>query len=571
MRLSRYFIPTLKENPSDAEIVSHKFMLRAGMIRKSAAGIYTYLPLGLKVIAKVEKIIREYMNAAGAIELLMPAVTPAELWMESGRWGHYGPELLRLKDRHGRDFCIGPTHEEVVTDIVRNDVKSYKQLPLNLYQIQTKFRDEIRPRFGLMRGREFIMKDAYSFDVDDEGANKSYELMRDAYCKIFSACGLKYKAVEADSGAIGGNFSHEFMVLADTGEDAIISCTDCDYAANVEKAEVVDRPVENNAELLESEIKETKDIKKVSDVAEFLGVPENNHIKTLIVKSDDKIFAVMVRGDRELNLAKVKNFFNVPFVEMANEEDILRVTGGPVGFSGPKGLDIPVYADHEIKYMKNVVIGINKKDLHLVNANLGRDFEVDGFGDFRNAVPGDICPKCGGRYEITRGIEVGHIFKLGTKYSESMNAKYLDKNGKQQPMVMGCYGIGVGRTAAAAIEQNHDDDGIIWPIQIAPFEVIVIPVNTNDDEVVNLSETIYKKLKKANIDVIIDDRDERAGFKFKDAELVGYPVRINIGKKTLADGKVEIVLRKNKETILVDKSEVVTKVINMVENLKNQQ
>ena len=570
MRLSRYFIPTLKENPSDAEVVSHKFMLRAGMIRKSAAGIYTYLPLGLKVIAKVEKIIREYMNAAGAIELLMPAVTPAEFWMESGRWGHYGPELLRLKDRHGRDFCIGPTHEEVVTDIVRNDVKSYKQLPLNLYQIQTKFRDEVRPRFGLMRGREFIMKDAYSFDVDDEGANKSYELMRDAYCKIFSACGLKYKAVEADSGAIGGNFSHEFMVLADTGEDAIINCTDCDYAANVEKAEVIDRPVENDAELAEAEVKETKNIKKVSDVAEFLGVPENNHIKTLIVKSDDKIFAVMVRGDRELNLAKVKNFFNVPFVEMADEEDILRVTGGPVGFSGPKGLEIPVYADHEIKYMKNSVIGINKKDLHLVNANLGRDFEVDGFGDFRNAVPGDICPKCGGRYEITRGIEVGHIFKLGTKYSESMNAKYLDKNGKQQPMVMGCYGIGVGRTAAAAIEQNHDDDGIIWPIQIAPFEVIVIPVNTNDDEVVNLSETIYKKLKKANIDVIIDDRDERAGFKFKDAELVGYPVRINIGKKTLAEGKVEIVLRKDKETVLVDKSEAVTKVINMVENLKNR-
>ncbi len=569
MRLSKYFIPTLKENPSDAEIVSHKFMLRAGMIRKSAAGIYTYLPLGLKVIQKVEEIVRRYMNAAGAIELLMPAVTPAELWIESGRWGHYGPELLRLKDRHNRDFCIGPTHEEVITDIVRNEVKSYKQLPLNLYQIQTKFRDEIRPRFGLMRGREFIMKDAYSFDVDDDGANKSYELMRDAYCKIFSACGLRYKAVEADSGAIGGNFSHEFMVLADTGEDAVISCRDCDYAANVEKAEVIDIPVENNAELLSAEVKETKDIKKVSDVAEFLGIPENNHVKTLIVKCEDKIFAVMIRGDRELNLAKVKNFFNLPYVEMADEKDILRVTGGPVGFSGPKGLDIPVYADYEIKYMKNVVIGINKKDLHLINANLGRDFEPDGFGDFRNAEPGDICPKCGGKYEITRGIEVGHIFKLGTKYSESMNAKYLDKNGKQQPMVMGCYGIGIGRTAAAAIEQNHDEDGIIWPIQIAPFEVVIIPVNTNDDEVVNLSETVYKKLLKAGIDVLIDDRNERAGFKFKDADLVGYPVRINIGKKTLAEGKVEIILRKNKETVLVDKSEVVTKAINIIEDLKS--
>jgi prolyl-tRNA synthetase len=570
MRLSKYFIPTLKENPSDAEIVSHKFMLRAGMIRKSAAGIYTYLPLGLRVIAKVESIVRKYMNEAGAIELLMPAVTPAELWMESGRWGHYGPELLRLKDRHNRDFCIGPTHEEVITDIVRNDVKSYKQLPLNLYQIQTKFRDEIRPRFGLMRGREFIMKDAYSFDIDDEGANKSYELMKDAYCKIFSACGLKYKAVEADSGAIGGNFSHEFMVLADTGEDAIISCQNCDYAANVEKAEVLDIPVDNKVKELPSEIKETKNIKKVTDVADFLGIPSNNHVKTLIVKSDDKFFAILIRGDRELNMAKVKNFFNLPYVEMASEDDILKVTGGPVGFSGPKGLDIPIYADYEIKYMKNVVIGINKKDLHLINANLGRDFEVNGFGDFRNALSGDICPKCGGKYEITRGIEVGHIFKLGTKYSESMNAKYLDKNGKQQPMVMGCYGIGIGRTAAAAIEQNHDEDGIIWPIQIAPFEVIIIPVNTNDDEVVNLSETIYKKLLKTDIDTIIDDRNERAGFKFKDADLVGYPVRINIGKKALSEGKVEIVLRKNKETILVDKSEVITKVINIVESLRTK-
>jgi prolyl-tRNA synthetase len=570
MRLSRYFAPTLRENPSDAEIVSHKLMMRAGMIRKVAAGIYSYLPLGLRVIYKVEDIVRKYMNEAGAVELLMPAITPAELWQESGRWAHYGPELLRLQDRHNRDFCVGPTHEEVITDIVRNEIKSYKQLPLNLYQIQTKFRDEVRPRFGLMRGREFIMKDAYSFDVDDEGANKSYELMRDAYCKIFSACGLKYKAVDADSGAIGGSYSHEFMVLADTGEDAIISCKSCDYAANIEKAEVVDIEIKNDAEILPAEVKETKDIKKVEDVADFLGIPSNNHIKTLIVKYEDQIFAVMVRGDRELNLAKVKNFLDVPYIEMASEEDILRVTGGPVGFSGPKGLDIPVYADNEIKYMKNSVIGINKKDLHQINANLGRDFEVKEFSDFRNAEAGDKCPKCGGEYEIKRGIEVGHIFKLGTKYSDSMNAKYLDQNGKQKSMVMGCYGIGIGRTAAASIEQNHDEDGIIWPIQIAPFEVVVIPVNNNDDEVNSTAEKIYSELSASNVDVIIDDRKERAGFKFKDADLIGYPIRINVGKKALENGNVEIIIRKTKESILVNKEDAVQKIIEIIDNMKSE-
>lgn len=568
MRLSKYFIPTLKETPADAEVVSHKLMMRAGMIRKSAAGIYSYLPVGLKVLSKVEKIVRKYMDNAGAVELLMPAITPSELWEESGRWSHYGPELLRLKDRNGRDFCVGPTHEEVITDIVRNDIKSYKQLPLNLYQVQTKFRDEIRPRFGLMRGREFIMKDAYSFDVDDVSANVSYELMRDAYNKIFTACGLRYKSVDADSGSIGGSFSHEFMVLADTGEDAVISCKKCEYAANIEKAEILDKSISIDVDLLPSETKETKDVKKVADVAEFLGIPATNHIKTLIVKCEDKIYAVMVRGDRELNLSKVKNFLNLPYIDMAEEEDIVNVTGGPVGFSGPAGLEIPVYADNEIKYMKNSVIGINKQDIHQVNANLGRDFEVNTFGDFRNAEPGDNCPKCGDIYEETRGIEVGHIFKLGTKYSESMNAKFLDKNGKQQPMVMGCYGIGIGRTAAASIEQNHDEDGIIWPLEIAPFEVVVIPVNNNDEEVNNLAETIYQKLLKAGIDVIIDDRKERAGFKFKDADLVGYPLRINVGKKALENDNIEVFVRRTKESILVAKSDAVSKIINMIEDMK---
>ncbi|KAA0258581.1 proline--tRNA ligase [Deferribacter autotrophicus] len=569
MRLKNYFLPTLRENPSEAEVVSHKYMLRAGMIRKVAAGIYNYLPAGLKVIKKVENIVRKYMNEAGAIEVLMPAVVPAELWMESGRWNVYGKELLRLKDRHDRDFCIGPTHEEVVTDIVRNEVKSYKQLPLNLYQIQTKFRDEVRPRFGLMRGREFIMKDAYSFDVDDAGAEASYQKMYDAYCKIFEACGLKYKVVEADSGAIGGSFSHEFMVTADTGEDFVISCTKCDFAANIEKAPVLDEGVVPDEPEKKSEIVTTENIKRVVDVAEYLGIPPHKHVKTLIVKGDNKFFAILIRGDRELNLVKVKNFFNLSYVEFANEDEILRITGGPVGFSGPKGLKIPIYADYEIKYMKNFVLGINEKDKHQINANLGRDFDVDGFGDFRNAVPGDKCARCGeGEYQITKGIEVGHIFKLGTKYSKAMNAYYLDKDGKQKLMVMGCYGIGIGRTAAAAIEQNHDEKGIIWPVQLAPFEVVVVPINTNSEDVVNLSETVYLRLQKEGVDVLIDDRDERAGVKFNDADLVGYPLRINVGAKSLSQGNVEIFIRKTGEIVTVKKEDVIDKTLQLLDELR---
>ncbi|MGA1845654.1 proline--tRNA ligase [Deferribacter abyssi] len=569
MRLKHYFLPTLRENPSEAEVVSHKYMLRAGMIRKVAAGIYNYLPAGLKVIKKVEKIVRKYMNEAGAVEILMPTVIPAELWIESGRWNVYGKELLRLKDRHDRDFCIGPTHEEVVTDIVRNEIKSYKQLPLNLYQIQTKFRDEVRPRFGLMRGREFIMKDAYSFDVDDAGAEASYQKMYDAYCKIFEACGLKYKVVEADSGAIGGSFSHEFMVTADTGEDFVISCTKCDFAANIEKAPVLDEGVPPDEPEKKSEIVTTKDIKRVVDVAEYLGIPPHKHVKTLIVKCEDSFFAILIRGDRELNLAKVKNFFNLPYIEFASEDEILRITGGPVGFSGPKGLTIPIYADYEIKYMKNFVLGINEKDKHLINANLGRDFNIDGFGDFRNAVPGDKCARCGeGEYQITKGIEVGHIFKLGTKYSEAMNAYYLDKDGKQKLMVMGCYGIGIGRTAAAAIEQNHDEKGIYWPVQIAPFEVVVVPINTNSEDVVNLSETVYLRLLKEGVDVLIDDRDERAGVKFNDADLVGYPLRINVGAKSLSRGNVEIFIRKTGDIVTVRKEDVIDKTLQLLNQLR---
>lgn len=571
MRLTRYFVPTLRETPTEAEVVSHKLMLRAGMIRKSAAGIYSYLPLGLKVIKKVENIVRKYMNEYGGAELLMPAVCSAELWQESGRWNDYGKELLRIKDRHGRDFCIGPTHEEVVTDIVRNSIKSYKQLPLNLYQIQTKFRDEIRPRFGLMRGREFIMKDAYSFDVNDEMAEKSYRDMHDAYCKIFEACGLKYKVVEADSGAIGGSFSHEFMVLADTGEDYVISCNNCNYSANVEKAICDEKyPPADDKEKAIEEV-ETPGKKTVEDVAKYLGIDATSVVKTLILKIDGKFAALMVRGDHEANLVKLKNFLDAVNVEFASESEIEEITGGALGFSGPVGLDIPIYADNAIKYMKNFVTGANKKGFHLLNVNHTRDFEVAQFSDFRMAELGDPCPKCGkGSYVITKGIEVGHIFKLGTKYSESMNATYLDKDGKQKYMIMGCYGIGIGRTAAAAIEQNHDDDGIIWPVQLAPFEVIVVPVNTNDDEVRNVADTIYLKLKKKGVDVAIDDRDERAGVKFNDADLIGYPLRINVGKKNLKEGNVEIFVRKNKETFVVKREESVSKTLELLEFLKQK-
>lgn len=569
MRISQYYIPTLRETPSDAEVISHKLMLRAGMIKKVAAGIYSYLPLGLRVIRKIENIVRKYMNEAGAIELLMPAVVPAELWKESGRWYAYGKELLRIKDRHGRDFCVGPTHEEVITDIVRNDIKSYKQLPVNLYQIQTKFRDEIRPRFGLMRGREFIMKDAYSFDIDNAGAEISYNKMKDAYCKIFEACGLKYKMVDADSGAIGGSFSHEFMVLADTGEDFIISCNSCDYSANLEKAAVVDQPVENFEEMLP--VKEVLTIgqKTVEDVAIFLNISKEKIVKTMILKVDDEVIAVMIRGDHELNLPKVKNWLGGSQIEFANSKEIEEVSDGPMGYTGPINLKCKIYADNAIKYMKNYVVGGNKKDLHLINVNHERDFKIAGFGDFRNAMPLDKCPQCeDGFYQITKGIEVGHIFKLGTKYSESMNCVFIDRDGKMRPMIMGCYGIGIGRTAAAAIEQNHDEKGIIWPVQLAPFEVIVVQVNTNDTEVVEVSNKIYEKLKRLNIDVAIDDRDERAGVKFNDADLIGYPVRVNVGKKSLMEQMVEINIRKNNQQIKVSLDEVDIKIQKILEDLR---
>ncbi len=546
MRYSKYFIPTYKEIPAEAEVISHQLMLRAGLIRKLTSGIYTYLPAGLRCIKKVENIIRDEMNRAGAIEILMPAFQPAELWQESGRWDYYGRELLRFKDRHNRDACIGPTHEEIITDLVRKEIQSYKQMPVNFYQIQTKFRDEIRPRFGLMRGREFIMKDAYSFDVDDEGANRSYEIMHEAYANIFRRCGLKFSAVEADTGAIGGSYSHEFMVLADTGEDQIISCTNCDYAANLEKAEVKppESPPESGGQSMQTlEPVDTPDIKSVEEVTSFLGISPDRLIKTLIFVADKKVVAALVRGDHELNEAKLTAFLGAQSLELADAQLVEETTGAPIGFAGPAGLKVKLVADHAIKEMKNFVTGGNKKDVHLKDVNLGRDFEVDLFGDLRIITPQDSCPKCGGEIQFGRGIEVGHIFKLGTKYSHALKALFLDERGDEMPIIMGCYGIGVGRTVAAAIEQNHDKDGIIFPIPVAPFEVTILPLQLHETAVKETAEKIYKELLDHDVDVLLDDRDERAGVKFNDADLLGIPVRVTAGTKGIKNGLVEIKMR----------------------------
>ena len=566
MRYSRYLLPTLREDPAEAEVTSHKLMIRAGMIRKVAAGIYDFLPLGLRVLRKVEAIIREEMNRAGAQEVLLPVVLPADLWRESGRWDEYGKEMLRFKDRGDRDYCLGPTHEEAVTDLVRREVRSYKQLPLCLYQIQVKFRDEIRPRFGIMRAREFIMKDAYSFDADEAGAEESYRKMYEAYCRIFRRCGLRFRAVEADTGLIGGRFSHEFMVLASTGEDVIVSCDRCDYAANLERAEIGDLPTPAEDEPLE-ELRsvETPGRRTVEEVTSFLGVPPERLVKTLIFKTEDGVVAALVRGDHEVNEVKLRNHLGVRSLELADEETIREVTGGPLGFSGPVGLKVRKIADKALKGMRNLVVGGNEEDLHLMGANFGRDFEVDEFADIRKAQQGDPCPRCeGGRLQISRGIEVGHIFKLGTKYSEAMGATFLDQEGKERPFVMGCYGIGVGRTVAAAIEQNHDSDGIIFPASIAPFHIYLLPVNSRDPEVMGVAEDLYRDLTAQGLEVLFDDRDERAGVKFKDADLLGIPFRVTVSERNLKDGKVEVRHRKTKEVTLIQLQEAVQRLKEMV-------
>jgi len=571
MRYSNYFIPTLKDDPSDAEVVSHKLMIRGGMIRKLAAGIYNYLPLGLRSIGKVEAIVREEMNKAGAIELLMPAVLPGELWEESGRWDYYGKELLRFKDRADREFCIGPTHEEIITDIVRRDISSYKQLPVNLYQIQTKFRDEIRPRFGVMRAREFIMKDAYSFDATVEGAEKSYWSMYEAYTRIFERCGLEFRAVLADTGNIGGNFSHEFMVLAPTGEDIIMSCDKCDYAANLELAEIGGQKI---AEYISEESSDsrkevhTPNLKSVEEVAQQLNVKPSNLIKTMIVDVDGNLIAALVRGDYELSLTKLRKSLGAEIVELATPEQILEATGGPMGFSGPVGLKIRKVADISVKTMGTSVTGANKADYHVINVNLGKDFEINEFYDIRVASDGDKCPKCdGGSLVSTRGIEVGHVFMLGTKYSEAMNATFADSDGKEKPFIMGCYGIGIGRTVAAAIEQNHDESGMIFPKSLAPFQVTVLPLKIKDERILAESERIYSELIEAGYEAIIDDRDVGPGFKFKDAELIGIPIIVAVGPRTIKDDEAEVKVRKTGDSRNIKLKEVVKEVSELLASI----
>jgi prolyl-tRNA synthetase len=565
MLYSRYFIPTLKETPSDAEVVSHQLMLRAGMIRKLAAGIYNYLPLGLRSIRKFEQIVREEMNRADAIEMLMPSVQPAELWQESGRWQFYGKELLRFRDRKDGEFCMGPTHEEVITDMVRREIKSYRQMPLNFYQVQTKFRDEIRPRFGLMRGREFIMKDAYSFDCDSAAADLSYEKMFNAYMRIFERCGLNFRAVEADTGSIGGSSSHEFMVLADSGEDAIVSCDSCRYAANVEKAEVRSGEAVPAAELQVLTKTATPGKKAIVEVAEFLELPVSATIKALVCSNGEGAFVMaLLRGDHELNEIKLKNAMGWDEIRMATDDEILAASGAPVGFLGPIGVkaDLTIVGDLALNGMANCVIGANETDMHYTGATMGRDFTVSRLLDLRNVVTGDVCPRCdSGKLEIWRGIEVGHVFKLGTKYSEKLGATYLDADGKEQTIVMGCYGIGIGRTVAASIEQNHDENGIIFPIPLAPFHCSVVALNpVKDKGALAEAEEIYFKLEKLGVEVLFDDRDERPGIKFKDNDLIGIPLRIVVGSKGLAEGKVELKDRKSGEMQLLPIDEAIAQV-----------
>ncbi|MCY4132291.1 MAG: proline--tRNA ligase [Nitrospira sp.] len=558
MRTSQMFIPTLRQTPGEAEVVSHRLMLRAGMIRKVAAGIYTYLPLGLRVLKKIECIIRQEMNRAGAQELLMPILSPAELWRETGRWDFYGKELLRCRDRHDRDFCFGPTHEEVITDLFRREIRSYRQLPMNCYQIQTKFRDEIRPRFGLMRGREFVMKDAYSFDADEESARLSYQKMYDAYERIFTRCGLKFRAVEADTGLIGGSMSHEFMVLADTGEETIVYDEGGTYAANVELAEAPPPAEEDNAAPLALEAVQTPGTKTVEEVCTFLKVSPDRLVKTLLYQTPaGDVVAVLIRGNHEANEIKINRFLGTTEITLADAETVSRVSSAPVGFAGPVGLkSIRIIGDHAVKAMRNFVVGGNKDDTHLINVNWDRDFTVEAFLDLRQARAGDRSPRSDDRLQEAKGIEVGHVFLLGTKYSQAMNATFLDADGRETLAIMGCYGIGVSRTAAASIEQNHDDKGMVWPVPIAPFHIHLLPV-TASEQVVKTAGMLYDACIEAGVEVLWDDRDERAGVKFNDADLIGAPFHLTIGDRGLTQGIVELKRRDTGDVVKLQPTDVI--------------
>lgn len=566
MRASQLYAPTLRETPAEAEIISHQLMLRAGMIRKAAGGVYTYLPLAWRVLKKIETIVREEMDAKSGQELVMPIMQPAELWKETGRWDVYGDEMFRLQDRHNRDFCLGPTHEELITTLVKTDVRSYRQLPLMLYQIQNKYRDEIRPRFGLMRGREFIMKDAYSFDRDEAGLDVSYRNMYDAYSRIFERCGLTFRPVEADSGAIGGSGSHEFMVIADAGEDAIVFCSACEYAANVEKAELLPVVMET-AEAQSLITVPTPDMKSIADVAQFLAVSPEQLIKTMAYETDKGLVLALIRGDHEVNVIKVKNALGCLTVEMASDA-ALEAAGTYAGFLGPVGIKgVTIIADATVMRMTNAICGANKQDLHHKQVQPGRDFTADVITDIRLIQENDPCPRCGQAVKQARGIEVGHIFKLRTKYSESLRATFLDENGKERLMVMGCYGIGVSRTMAAAIEQSFDKDGIIWPVPIAPYHAVVVPVSAKDEAQMKLANEIYEQLNKNGIETVLDDRNERPGVKFKDADLIGYPLKITVGPKTINENMLEVKTRRTGEITFISINSFVVDIKNILQSL----
>ena len=571
MRASNLYAPTLRNTPAEAEIVSHQLMYRAGMIRKVAGGMYTFLPLGWRVIRKIEQIIREEMDAAGGQEIMMPILQPGELWQESGRWSAYGAEMMRMKDRHGRDFCLGPTHEEMITDLVRDELHSYKQLPVMLYQIQDKFRDERRPRFGLMRSREFIMKDLYSFDKDPEGMMVSYQKMYDAYSKIYTRMGLEYRPVEADSGAIGGGHSHEFTVLADAGESNIAYCSQCDYAASDEKAELKPETMPTE-DALPLEKVSTPGTNTIESLCDFLKIPAEKTIKAVAYQTDtDELVLVFIRGDHDVNEVKVLNQVEGALELRMADEEVIQAAGGCPGFMGPIGIKkgTHVFVDASVMNVQNGVTGANEKDVHYKNVNPERDFDKDAIviSDFRMVKEGNPCPHCGAPMKMTRGIEAGQVFALGTKYSAAMGATFLDEQGKEQPLYMGCYGIGVGRTMAAAIEQNNDKDGIVWPRAIAPFEVVVAVVNAKKDDQLAYGESIYKECQEAGIDTLLDDRKERAGVKFKDCDLIGYPLRVTIGPKAVEGDTIEIKVRKTGEVLTCQRGEYLAKVKELLKTL----
>jgi len=547
MRASQLYAPTLRETPAEAEVISHQLMLRAGMIRRATGGIYTYMPLALRTLRKIETIVREEMDAKGGQELLMPIMQPAEMWQETGRWDVYGEEMFRLKDRHNRGFCLGPTHEEMITTLVRSDVRSYRQLPLKLYQIQNKYRDERRPRFGLMRSREFIMKDLYSFDKDEEGLNESYDKMYDAYTNVFNRCGLTFRAVEADGGAIGGSGTHEFMVIADSGEAAIVYCPTCEYAANVEKAEL--KPIVMPEEPLKTlQSVATPDTKSIEAICKLLDVTAEQTIKTIVYNTDKGVVLALVRGDHEVNEVKVQNMIQCLNIELADEKTITEALGSTAGFIGPVGTPCAtVIADSTVMNMYNAVCGANVPDQHYLNVNVKRDFSPTLIGDIRHIQENDPCPHCSLPVKTARGIEVGQVFKLHTKYSEALKATYLDNNGREKAMVMGCYGIGVSRTMAATIEQHHDESGIVWPAAIAPYHIVVVPISGKDEAQMSLAEQIYENLNKIGMEAVLDDRNERPGVKFKDADLIGYPLKITVGPKAINDNIIEVKVRRTGE------------------------